>query len=309
MLKSKFCNYLFVFLLAIVFCQLAVADTVDVTGDWQGTWNSSYYLDNGGISVHVTQSGISVNGTLDLTNTACGNLADLPLTGTVSENILSLDSNVFCDDSNNTLQYRNGIISGNYTSGNYTVYADGDLWDYGTFSMTRSVNIITASAGPGGSISPSGLVSVNAGSSRTFIISPDSGYDIADVKVDGSSVGSVSTYAFSNLQANHTIAASFSESIPAPVANFSADTIIGKSPLTVNFMDESTGDITSRNWNFGDGSSSTVQNPSHTYNSLGTYTVSLTVTGPGGSDSDTEIDFITVEAPVMPGVPLLLLED
>ena len=68
---------------------------------------------------------------------------------------------------------------------------------------------------------------------------------------------------------------------PAPVANFSGSPTSGTEPLTVNFTDLSTGSITSWAWTFGDGGTSTAQNPSHTYTSAGTYTVALTVTGPG----------------------------
>ena len=79
-----------------------------------------------------------------------------------------------------------------------------------------------------------------------------------------------------------------------PVAAFSGTPTSGCVPLTVNFTDESTGDITGWSWNFGDGGSSTAQNPSHEYTSGGTYTVSLTVTGPGGSDDEIKTDYITV---------------
>ena len=68
---------------------------------------------------------------------------------------------------------------------------------------------ITASAGSNGSISPSGSVILSQGSSRTFTITPNSGYRVSDVRVDGSSVGAVTTYTFSNVRANHTIIASF----------------------------------------------------------------------------------------------------
>src|SRR5207248_2410867 len=69
---------------------------------------------------------------------------------------------------------------------------------------------ITASAGAGGSISPSGAVSVPNGSNQAFTIAADGCHTIADVLVDGSSVGAVASYTFSNVTANHTIAASFS---------------------------------------------------------------------------------------------------
>ena len=73
---------------------------------------------------------------------------------------------------------------------------------------------------------------------------------------------------------------------PPPTANFGANPTSGNAPLTVQFSDQSSGSITSRDWNFGDGSAhSSALNPSHTYNSAGSYTVTLTVTGSGGSNS------------------------
>jgi len=68
---------------------------------------------------------------------------------------------------------------------------------------------LTASAGAGGSISPSGSVGVNDGASQAFAITPAACYDIADVLVDGGSVGAVAGYTFTNVTADHTIAASF----------------------------------------------------------------------------------------------------
>jgi len=81
-----------------------------------------------------------------------------------------------------------------------------------------------------------------------------------------------------------------------PVADFTGSPTSGCAPLTVDFTDQSTGEIDSWSWDFGDGGTSTAQNPSHTYNSPGTYTVSLTVTGPGGSDTETKTNYITVSA-------------
>ena len=84
---------------------------------------------------------------------------------------------------------------------------------------------------------------------------------------------------------------------PAPVADFSPDSPGGEAPVTVSFMNMSTGDITSYSWDFGDGGGSTTQNPSHTYTTAGTYSVSLTVTGPGGSDTATCGSCIVVGGP------------
>jgi len=80
-----------------------------------------------------------------------------------------------------------------------------------------------------------------------------------------------------------------------PTALFSASPTSGVDPLTVSFTDQSTGDITSWSWSFGDGETSVEQNPTYTYNTADTYTVSLTVTGPGGSNTKTIPDYILVQ--------------
>ena len=70
---------------------------------------------------------------------------------------------------------------------------------------------ITASAGQGGSITPSGNVSVAENGNQKFTITPSEGYEIADVKVDGQSVGKKTEYTFENVTKAHTIAATFTE--------------------------------------------------------------------------------------------------
>jgi hypothetical protein len=74
---------------------------------------------------------------------------------------------------------------------------------------TIPVYSITASASGGGSISPAGTVTVYEGSSQTFAITPSGGFAVSSVTVDGSPVGAISTYTFSNVTGNHAIAASF----------------------------------------------------------------------------------------------------
>ncbi len=87
--------------------------------------------------------------------------------------------------------------------------------DYDPFSASAPVcaNVvsytITASAGPNGSINPSGAVSVAYGASQLFNITPSPGYAVGDVLVDSVSVGAVSSYTFTNVTANHTISATF----------------------------------------------------------------------------------------------------
>ena len=94
---------------------------------------------------------------------------------------------------------------------------DGEL--DGSDVVTIDVNsatphTITASAGTNGSISPLGAVPVDNGSSQQFTITPEAGYHVRDVVVDGSSVGAVTTYTFSNVTGNHTISASFEIDTP-----------------------------------------------------------------------------------------------
>ena len=87
----------------------------------------------------------------------------------------------------------------------------------------------------------------------------------------------------------------------APVADFTGTPTSGNTPLTVSFSDASTGSISSRSWNFGDGATSSATNPSHTYTAAGAYTVTLTVAGPGGSDTRTRTNYINVAtAPTPP---------
>lgn len=81
-----------------------------------------------------------------------------------------------------------------------------------------------------------------------------------------------------------------------PSAAFTASVTAGLTPLIVNFADQSTGDCMDYFWSFGDGMTSSQQNPSHTYTSAGSYTVSLAVTGPNGSDTMTKADYIFVLA-------------
>ena len=80
-------------------------------------------------------------------------------------------------------------------------------------------------------------------------------------------------------------------------ADFTASPTFGVSPLRVVFTNTSVGDFTQVHWDFGDGTSSNSANPTHQYTSAGVYTVSLTVQGPGGSDTKTRQELIYVVDP------------
>lgn len=82
----------------------------------------------------------------------------------------------------------------------------------------------------------------------------------------------------------------------APTAAFSGTPLSGTAPLQVQFTDESVGLVTSWSWTFGDGQTSTEQNPLHRYTSAGTYNVTLTATNSIGSTTETKNSYVVVSA-------------
>jgi PKD repeat protein len=79
-----------------------------------------------------------------------------------------------------------------------------------------------------------------------------------------------------------------------PQADFSASPLSGEVPLTIEFTDESTGDFDTWEWAFGDGGTSTEQNPTHIYTQSDVYTVTLTIDGQSGSDTAIKSNYISV---------------
>lgn len=92
-----------------------------------------------------------------------------------------------------------------------TIYAHWTYTGGGGGGTSYSYYTITATAGDGGSISPSGSASVREGSDKTYTVTPNTGYVISDVLVDGKSAGIVETYTFEDVRKEHTIAATFVE--------------------------------------------------------------------------------------------------
>lgn len=86
------------------------------------------------------------------------------------------------------------------------------------------------------------------------------------------------------------------------VASFTGTPVSGKAPLKVTFTDSSAGTPTAWSWDFGDNTNSTLQDPVHTYTAAGKYTVSLTVSNAGGSNTSTRLDYITVSGSGKPPV-------
>jgi PKD repeat protein len=86
--------------------------------------------------------------------------------------------------------------------------------------------------------------------------------------------------------------ASYITAYETVIADFAASPLTGTVPLTVTYVNNSTG-ASSYLWDFGDGISDTAISPTHTYTRAGVYTVSLTAVGPGGSDTLTRTHYIT----------------
>ena len=154
----------------------------------------------------------AVNQSLTVQNTGGGTLSY-----TISDNATWLSVNPASGTSTGepdtiaVIYATSGLTAGTYT-GTITVTAPGATGSPKTLGVTltvTAVHTISASAGSNGTISPAGSVVVNNGDSQTFTLTPSTGYHVADVLVNGASVGAISSYTFTNVTANHTIAASF----------------------------------------------------------------------------------------------------
>ena len=100
-------------------------------------------------------------------------------------------------------------------------------WRYNGSGHSYSYYTIKATAGAGGSISPSGNVSVREGRDRTFTITPDKGYAISNVKIDGKSIGAVKSYTFENVKKSHTIEVVFMKANGNPQTSVFVDVATG----------------------------------------------------------------------------------
>ena len=112
-------------------------------------------------------------------------------------------------------------------SANTTVYAHWTYTGGGGGGSGYSYYTIKATAGAGGSISPSGNVSVREGRDQTFTITPDKGYAVANVKIDGKSIGAVKSYTFENVSRTHTIEVIFMKANGNPQTGVFVDVATG----------------------------------------------------------------------------------
>ena len=120
-------------------------------------------------------------------------------------------------------------------NGDYSILAIFSGSGSGGGGTTTSYSV-TATAGANGTISPAGTTTVTSGGSLAFTITPNTGYRVADVLVDGSSVGAVTSYTFNGVVANHTISASFAINAYTVTATAGANgTITPAGSVAVNY--------------------------------------------------------------------------
>lgn len=207
--------------------------------------NTLYYYR--GYATNVTGTGYSTDGTFTTSNitatisastSSCvilsgGSTCTIPFTwsisGATSPNLFNATTantyststsgtNVSFPITNglNTVQVRdsNTVLNSTTVTGNCEA---GTAWT-GSACATNTF-AITASSGANGNVAPSGTTNVLQGGSQVYTITPDSGYYIATLVVDSVSIATSTTYTFTNVQATHTISATF-ELIPPPVGSF-----------------------------------------------------------------------------------------
>jgi hypothetical protein len=220
---------------------IVLGDTTRLT--WGVTAARSLAIDNGvgdvtglsGATVTPTQAGPS-SYTLTATNAAGTSTAVAPVTVNAGPSFLlsvtlgqgitghpAAGSNSYVQGTAATYAYAlsPGLSNLQVAIDGANVNASGTLLMNGNHTLIATAQTqmltITASGGVGGSINPAGPVSVPYGQGASFTITPDTGFNIADVRVDGLSVGTPGQFSLSNIISNHTITVAFIQTFPLTV--------------------------------------------------------------------------------------------
>jgi len=192
-------------------------------------------------------------------------------------------------------------------------------WSTGAFSQTitptasNSYSVVVTDPATGCTATDEVLVTINESPSLTVSTTPENGTGSSDGTATVSISGGYSPYdiTWENSETTETITglsggnydvtvddangctaeatATVNTVLLPPVTGFTADVTEGCAPLTVNFTDTSTNNPVSWSWDFGDGSTSSEQNPTNTFSDPGTYTVELSASNADGSDNETMI--------------------
>ena len=196
-------------------------------------------------------------------------------------------------------------IEVNVAAGTYDVYVDGVLegddiskWEGYSSPTVTQISFSTGAAGQGNFYvdnveAPPGLSSLIVDSAfddnaDSEVLREKNAPDYSVVLTNAVASGRVVADAIRISHADNppeVIEADFYAALPRS----------GEAPLQVNFENQSTGDISARHWDFGDGTTNdTRDSVEHSYTAPGTYTVSLTVSGPAGGDTETKVNYITI---------------
>ena len=181
----------------------------------------------------------------------------------------------------------------------------------GTSGLTVTFNLDSAFSPPippAGVIPTSVMLGTNLGSSMThssqYIVTAQ--FNIPALETVAAKDAAIA-FSTPNGTLTLTLSAAFQVTPGSGLAAaFTAAPTSGTVPLTVTFTNSSTGTVTNQEWNFGDSATSTAANPAHTYTNTGSFTVSLTVFGDGGSNMLARAGYITVTAAASPGAYVIV---
>jgi FOG: PKD repeat len=263
--------------------------------------DGSIYVGNNNGIVYA----LAKNGTLEWTYTTGAAIYSSPVIG--ADGTIYIGSNdgyIYALTSNGTLKWKYSIAFSVYdiamtngtlyvANGGTKLYAFQDLAPVASFTVdnTTGTGSLTAHFTDTSTNNPTswswdfGDGTTSADKNPTHTYSTPGTYT---VKLTATNSGGSSSTTQTNL---------ITVNWPVPAAGFTANTTNCTTSASIQFNDTSTGNITGWSWDFGDGTTSTDENPAHTYSTPGVYTVELTVSGPGGSNSTTSTDYITVNYP------------
>ena len=240
-------------------------------------------------------------------------LASAGLGGTISPTgtvkVLEGEHQTFIATANAGYSFEHFLVDGAITGdmSEYTfesVVAQHTIEAVFTATSKIATYTIRAGANTGGTLSPSGSVEIFEGQSQSFTITPDEGFEIKDIIVNGDSLSIVENYTFENVQQDHTLEVVFGEIIDnvPPVARAASDIYQSFAPLTVNFNANDSSDdqaIVSYVWDFGDGNTTDGDKAVHIYTEPGVYTARLTVTDEQGATDTDDIQITVKEPPIV----------
>ena len=185
-----------------------------------GVWTGTVTVTGPGLSVSITATDGRYTGTSNLftvnptISASAGAGGAITPTGNITVNYGGSQS---FNITTNVGYYIVDVVVDNVSLGGVSSYTFNFVQVPHTITASFAINMfnITASAGSGGSISPNGSVSIIYGESQTFNVTANTGYFTVDVLVNGSSVGAINSYTFTNVQASNTISATFGQT-PTP---------------------------------------------------------------------------------------------